>query len=86
MSQCDPSRNLALMACLAVAVAFCGATQDVALDAFRIESGDESRQAAFAAAYQMGYRIAMIWSGAGALAIAGAVQMQAPTDGWLPIL
>lgn len=82
MSQCDPSRNLALMACLAVAVAFCGATQDVALDAFRIESGDESRQAAFAAAYQMGYRIAMIWSGAGALAIAGAVQT-AGSDGWM---
>ena len=36
------------------------ATQDIALDAFRIESAEQSRQAAMAAAYQVGYRVAMI--------------------------
>jgi PAT family beta-lactamase induction signal transducer AmpG len=48
------------------------ATQDIALDAFRIESADVDRQAALAAAYQTGYRLAMIWAGAGVLWIAAA--------------
>ncbi len=70
MAFTNPAVNLKLMAMLALSTAFFGATQDVALDAYRIESGDETQQAAFAATYQMGYRIGMIWSGAGALAIA----------------
>lgn len=74
MAWTDPSVSLKQMALLALATAFFGATQDVALDAFRIESGKEDEQAAFAATYQMGYRIAMIWSGAGALAIAAAAE------------
>ena len=74
MAMTDPVANLPMMAALAVATAFCGATQDVALDAYRIESGNEAEQAAFAATYQMGYRIAMIWSGAGALAVAAAAE------------
>jgi PAT family beta-lactamase induction signal transducer AmpG len=49
----------------ALAVAFGSATQDIALDAFRIESADTQRQAALAATYQTGYRLAMIWAGAG---------------------
>ena len=56
----------------ALAVAFGSATQDIALDAFRIESADISRQAALAASYQTGYRLAMIWAGAGVLWIAAA--------------
>lgn len=74
MAMTDPATDLTQMALLALATAFFGATQDVALDAFRIESGNENEQAAFAATYQMGYRIAMIWSGAGALAIAAAAE------------
>jgi PAT family beta-lactamase induction signal transducer AmpG len=54
----------------AIAVAFGSATQDIALDAFRIESADTRHQAALAATYQTGYRLAMIWAGAGALWIA----------------
>jgi PAT family beta-lactamase induction signal transducer AmpG len=54
----------------ALAVAFGSATQDIALDAFRIESADTERQAALAATYQTGYRLAMIWAGAGVLWIA----------------
>jgi PAT family beta-lactamase induction signal transducer AmpG len=51
-------------------VAFSSATQDIALDAFRIESADVQRQAALAATYQTGYRLAMIWAGAGVLWVA----------------
>ena len=74
MAFTDPAQNLRQMALLALMTAFFGATQDIALDAFRIESGSSEQQAAFAATYQTGYRIAMIWSGAGALAIAAAAQ------------
>lgn len=81
MAVTDPTQHLSQMALLAVATAFFGATQDVALDAYRIESGQAEQQAAFAATYQMGYRIAMIWSGAGALAIAAWAQ-NAGQAGW----
>jgi PAT family beta-lactamase induction signal transducer AmpG len=57
----------------ALATAFGSATQDIALDAYRIESAAVDRQAALAAMYQAGYRIAMIWAGAGALTIAAWV-------------
>lgn len=58
----------------ALLVAFASATQDVALDAYRIESADTDRQAALAATYQTGYRLAMIWAGAGVLWIAARAQ------------
>ena len=77
----DPTHNMPQVVFLAGITAFFGATQDIALDAYRIESGSETEQAAFAAAYQTGYRIAMIWSGAGALAIAGAFE-DATAGGW----
>ena len=77
----NPARELALTGFLAAATAFFGATQDIAIDAYRIESGTEKEQAAFAAASQTGYRIAMIWAGAGALAIAGAFESSA-WGGW----
>ena len=81
MALTDPAQHLQAMACLAIATAFCGATQDVVLDAYRIESGGEKEQAAFLATYQTGYRLAMIWSGAGALAIA-AMAEGAAGNGW----
>jgi len=56
-------------------VAFGSATQDIALDAFRIESADTDRQAALAAAYQTGYRLAMIWAGAGVLWVAARAEI-----------
>ena len=74
MAFCDPVENIQHVALLSLITAFFGATQDIALDAYRIESGAEDRQAAFAATYQTGYRLAMIWSGAGALAIAAAAE------------
>ena len=66
----DPQKDLFLFAGLAMLAAFASATQDIALDAYRIESAGERRQAAYAAMYQTGYRLGMIWAGAGALAIA----------------
>ena len=66
----DPKLALAPVVWCAVAVAFGSATQDIALDAFRIESADQERQAALSATYLAGYRMAMIWSGAGALLVA----------------
>jgi len=70
----DPRMALAPVVWCAVAVAIGSATQDIALDAFRIESGDADHQAALAAIYQTGYRLAMIWAGAGALWIAARAQ------------
>ena len=66
----DPKVALTAMVWCAIAVAFGSATQDIALDAFRIESADANHQAALAASYLAGYRLAMIWAGAGALWIA----------------
>ncbi|MDQ1134657.1 PAT family beta-lactamase induction signal transducer AmpG [Pseudoxanthomonas winnipegensis] len=49
---------------------FAGATQDAVVDAYRIEIAPESAQAALAATYILGYRIALIVGGAGALYMA----------------
>jgi len=70
MSFNDPRVALKPVVWGALSVAFGSATQDIALDAFRIESANTDRQAALAAAYQTGYRLAMIWSGAGVLWLA----------------
>lgn len=66
----DPALNLGQVALLAVLVGFAGATQDVAIDAWRIEVVDETFYGAMAAAYQWGYRIAMIVAGALPLVLA----------------
>jgi PAT family beta-lactamase induction signal transducer AmpG len=70
MSFNDPRVALQPVVWGALSVAFGSATQDIALDAFRIESASNDRQAALAAAYQTGYRLAMIWAGAGVLWLA----------------
>lgn len=67
MALSDPRQALAPLVFWALVAAFGSATQDIALDAYRIESADTSRQGALAATYQTGYRLAMIWAGAGAL-------------------
>ena len=76
----DPRVALQPIVWCALAVAFGSATQDIALDAFRIESADTQRQAALAAAYQTGYRIAMIWAGAGVLWIAARAEVAQTTN------
>jgi MFS transporter, PAT family, beta-lactamase induction signal transducer AmpG len=70
MALLDPQQALEPVVWCALLVAFGSATQDIALDAFRIESADAQHQAALAATYQTGYRLAMIWAGAGVLWIA----------------
>jgi MFS transporter, PAT family, beta-lactamase induction signal transducer AmpG len=70
----DPSQLLGPLVACALAVAFASATQDIALDAYRIESAEANAQAALAATYQTGYRLAMIWAGAGVLWIAARAQ------------
>ncbi len=67
---CNPKHNLPLMAALAVLVAFLSASQDIVIDAWRVESMDSDRQAPGAALIQAGYRIGMLVSGAGGLFIA----------------
>jgi PAT family beta-lactamase induction signal transducer AmpG len=66
----DPSTDLVPVALGALFIAFCSATQDIALDAWRIESAPMNQQGAMAAAYQLGYRVALLTSQAGALWIA----------------
>lgn len=80
MALADPRQTLGPIVWCALAVAFGSATQDIALDAFRIESADADHQAALAASYQTGYRLAMIWAGAGVLWIAARAEM-APAAG-----
>ena len=75
----DPQQSLTPLVWCALAVAFGSATQDIALDAFRIESADADRQAALAATYQTGYRLAMIWAGAGVLWLAARSETSAVT-------
>ncbi|NMM18485.1 MAG: AmpG family muropeptide MFS transporter [Rhodoferax sp.] len=80
MSFNDPKLALQPVVWGALAVAFGSATQDIALDAFRIESADVDRQAALAAAYQTGYRLAMIWAGAGVLWLAARAEVAGLTS------
>jgi MFS transporter, PAT family, beta-lactamase induction signal transducer AmpG len=75
MASIDPQVQLTPIVWCALLVAFGSATQDIALDAFRIESADSDHQAALAATYQTGYRLALIWSGAGVLWLAARAEV-----------
>ena len=70
MAMTDPTQQLELVAIWAVLVAFGSATQDVAIDAYRVEAEAKHRQAAMAATYVTGYRVAILAAGAGALHMA----------------
>lgn len=68
----DPTQNLAATALFSFLLAFSSATQDIGIDAWRIEAAkDDDEQAPLAAAYQYGYKVGMIISGGVALVIAG---------------
>ena len=67
MALCDPQHNLGVLISLAVLVAFASATQDVAVDAYRLEIAAGESQAALAATYMAGYRVAALFATAGAL-------------------
>jgi PAT family beta-lactamase induction signal transducer AmpG len=70
MSQIHPNQQLMALALVAVGVAFASATQDIALDAYRIEAAIPEFQGAMSASYIFGYRVALLVAGAGALLIA----------------
>ncbi len=70
LGQTQPGENLLLTALFAGLVAFCSASQDIVIDAYRIESLPEELLAAGSANYVTGYRIGMWLAGAGALYLA----------------
>jgi len=72
LGSCDPKHNLPRMAVLAVVVAFLSASQDIVIDAWRVESLSIDQQGPGAASITAGYRIGMLASGAGALFIASS--------------
>jgi len=66
----DPERALQLLAVNALVIAFLSATQDIAVDAYRTDVLEELEMGAGAAVYVLGYRIALIVTGAVALILA----------------
>ena len=66
----DPAQGLLWTAVFTFLAAFGAATQDVVSDAWRIDAAPDERQGIMVAAYQLGYRIALLFAGAGALYIA----------------
>jgi PAT family beta-lactamase induction signal transducer AmpG len=84
MASVDPQsgpNSLSLMAVAAVMLGFSAATQDIAIDAYRIESAEADLQALMSATYIAGYRIGMLVSGAGSLFIAN--WLGSDRDGYL---
>lgn len=77
LSMADPKAHLWLVAALALLVAFSSATQDVAVDAYRIEAVVQEYQGAMSSTYILGYRLAMLVAGAGSLYIAQFVSWPA---------
>lgn len=71
MASIDPATDtLTVMAWAAVMLGFSSATQDVVMDAYRIESAESDLQALMSSSYIAGYRLGMIIAGAGALFLA----------------
>ena len=72
----DPTSSIAITAAFTFVVAFGSATQDVVIDGWRIDAAPLEMQGIMAAAYQLGYRLALLCAGAGALYIAEFVNWQ----------
>ena len=70
MAGSNPHAQLAILVYSALLVAFSSATQDIAIDAWRIEAMPVETQGAMAATYQTGYRLGMLLAGGGAFTIA----------------
>ena len=70
MSFLQPESDLIFLAYMSIIVAFASASQDVAIDAYRIEIAESKFQAVLGASYQLGYRVSALTSGAGALYLA----------------
>lgn len=74
LGSCNPAAVPGLVALGALMVAAASATQDIVVDAFRVESLPENEQAAGMASYVAAYRIGMLVSTAGALFLVSAIQ------------
>ncbi len=72
MAMTGPQADLTQLALFALLVAFGSATQDISIDAYRIEAVERDLQGAMAANYVLGYRLALLAAGAGAFYIADA--------------
>ncbi len=89
MAMTDPSSgsaSLTMMALAAVALGFSSATQDIVIDAYRIESAGKDLQALMSSTYIAGYRIGMLVAGAGALFLAskfGSTKEVYNYDAWM---
>ncbi len=70
MASSDPRTELLMIAVYALIVAFGSATQDITIDAYRIEAVDDRYQGAMAATYVFGYRLALLVAGAGVFYLA----------------
>lgn len=70
MAMIDPAQGLDSMAFAAILLGFSSASQDIVIDAYRIEAVKKEYQAAMSAMYIAGYRIGMLVSGAGGLYLA----------------
>lgn len=75
LGSCDPTASVLIVAAGAVIVAAASATQDIVVDAFRVESLPENEQAAGMASYVAAYRVGALASGAGALFLVTAFHM-----------
>ncbi len=71
------TNNLSAIAVFAVLVAFASASQDIVIDGYRIELIEKENQGLAASFYVYGYRIGMLISGAGALALAEVISWDA---------
>ena len=78
MSYVSPTTSLPAMAALCVFTAFWSATYDIALDGWRVSILPFERQGAGSSAIQLGYRIAMLMTGAGALFLADWLRQDLP--------
>ena len=76
LGSCNPAVAPGLVAFGALLVAATSATQDIIVDAFRVESLPENEQAAGMAAYVAAYRIGMLISTAGALFLVSAIEVR----------
>jgi len=70
MSSSNPNSQLSLLVYAALLVAFASATQDIAIDAWRIEAMPTELQGAMSGTYQMGYRLGMLLAGGGSFTLA----------------
>src|SRR3546814_6702372 len=73
LGTCDPAVDPWTTAAAALAVAFFSASQDIVIDAYRIEILSDDEQGVGAASTQFGYRVGILAAGAGAVALSDFV-------------